>query len=176
MGIFLSPRLSPRGDALARFWGGRRPRPLARPAGPGVAAGSRGDKEPPVTLGVCRDRTKPGPGIPPPACPVLSPSPPFILSFLPRGWECEIPASASLDSLQVTVRGSPNQSCSPGRSRLCRAQRVSVSSWISQPAMELRCYLSQDTRSPCDCLNPITVLKIGIRDKYCELQRKEPAV
>lgn len=51
-----------------------------------------------------------------------------------------------------------------------------VSSWISQPAMELRCYLSQDTRSACDCLNPITVLKIGIRDKYCELQRKEPAV
>lgn len=41
----------------------------ARPVGPGVALVSRGDKEPPVTLGVCRERTKPGPGSPPPAYP-----------------------------------------------------------------------------------------------------------
>lgn len=47
-----------------------------------------------------------------------------------------------------------------------------VSSWISQPAMELRCYLSQDTGSACDGLNPITVLKIGIGDKIVNCKEK----
>lgn len=52
---------------------------------------------------------------------------------------------------------------------------MGVSSWISQPVVELRCSLSKDARSACDCLNPVTVLKTVIKDKYCELQRKEPA-
>lgn len=34
---------------------------------------------------------------------------------------------------------------------------------------------TQDTTSACDCLHPVMVLKIVIKDKYCELQRKELA-
>lgn len=157
---------------------GRRPRPPRCPMGPGLAVVSRGDKEPPVSLGVCRDRTKPGPASHRPLAPALSPSSPFVLSFLPRGCECDFPASAQNTRAWTLSRSLCGRIPKPGldpREVVAVPGTKGVSSWISQPAMELRCYLSQDTRSACDCLNPITVLKIGIRDKYCELQ-KEPAV
>lgn len=149
----------------------------ARPVGPGVALVSRGDKEPPT--GCVQGAHKARPREPTARLPLsfLPPLPWFLASY---------PEAVSVESLPLL--GTRELGLAPGHSEgipkagLNPREVVAVpgtkgaSSWISQPAMELRCSLSQDTRSACDCLNPITVLKIGIRDKYCELRRKEPAV
>lgn len=176
-GIVVVPLPGHPGRCPCQVLGRKEARPPRSPMGPGLLWCPGVTKEPPVTLGVCRERTKPGPGIPAPAWP----RPSSLLSFHPYPEAVSVKSPPLLGTHELglapghAVAGSPSRGSIPELGAV-PGTKGGCQQLDSQPAMELRCYLCQDTRAACDCLNPITVLKIGIRDKYCELERKEPAV